>query len=123
MAVHWRVYHYAYRSQYKVRYDTGESQRQVHRAVPGPVPLVILTEADVQNPVQRVLDPPMTAYPSQILLRRRGRAADEVTDLNARHTVDHPMADHHHDRRQSGPKARVSNPLRIGDHTATAGLL
>ena len=26
MAVHWRVYHYAYRSQYKDRYDTGESQ-------------------------------------------------------------------------------------------------
>src|SRR3954468_11521044 len=27
MAVHWRVYHYAYRSQYKDCYDTGESQR------------------------------------------------------------------------------------------------
>ena len=26
MAVYWRVYHYAYRSQYKDRYDTGESQ-------------------------------------------------------------------------------------------------
>ncbi len=26
MAVHWRVYHYAYRSQYKDPYDTGESQ-------------------------------------------------------------------------------------------------
>jgi hypothetical protein len=28
MAVHWRVYHYAYRSQYKDRYDTGESQHE-----------------------------------------------------------------------------------------------
>src|SRR5512135_1465194 len=26
MAVHWRVYPYAYRSQYQERYDTGESQ-------------------------------------------------------------------------------------------------
>src|SRR3954452_6687030 len=34
--------------------------RQVHRACPGPVPLGILVDAVVQDPVQRVLDPSMT---------------------------------------------------------------
>src|SRR3954451_15271800 len=34
--------------------------RQVHCAVPGPVPLVLLSDADVQDPVQRVLDGPGT---------------------------------------------------------------
>src|SRR2546430_208446 len=61
--------------------------RQVHRAVPGPVALVILAEADVQHPVQRVLDPPMTAHPAQVVLRRPGRTPDEVADLDARHTL------------------------------------
>src|SRR4051812_29208763 len=86
------------------------------------MPLIILAEADVQNPMQRVLDPPMTAHPSQVLLRRPGRTTDEVADLEALHTIDHPMADHHHNRREPLPETRVPDPLRLGDHTTSAGL-
>src|SRR5512144_1850756 len=65
----------------------------------------------------------MAANPVQVLLRRPGRAADEVAGLAARHAIDYPLADHHHDRCQPGPQTRVSDPLGGGDHTAGAGLL
>src|SRR5512142_3437599 len=96
---------------------------QILGAVAGPVPLLLLAETDVQDPMQRVLDPPMAANPVQVLLRRPGRAADEVAGLAARHAIDYPLADHHHDRRQPGPQTRVPDPLGGSDHTAGAGLL
>src|SRR3954462_13976604 len=46
--------------------------RQVRRTVTCPVPLVILAEANVQDPVYRVLDPPTTAPPVEKLGRRTG---------------------------------------------------
>src|SRR5437867_1402026 len=58
---------------------------QILGTVAGPVPMVILTETDVQDPVQPVLDSPMAAHPVQILRCRPGDAADEVTDLGAGH--------------------------------------
>ena len=65
----------------------------------------------------------MTTYPTQVLLRRPRRTPDEVAGLTPGDTVDHPLADHHDDRRQSRPQARVPDPLRVGDHTAGARLL
>src|SRR3974377_2018838 len=70
----------------------------------------------------------MTTYPTQVLLRRprpppppppRGELAVPPPG----DTVDHPLADHHDDRRQPRPQARVPDPLRVGDHTASARLL
>src|SRR5512142_1456106 len=110
-----------------LRFEQAERQLpqpgQILAAVAGPVPLIILAETDVQDPVQRVLDPPMAPHPPQGVLRRPGRAADEVAGLAARCAVDYPLADHHHDGRQPGPQARVPDPLGGGDHAATAGLL
>src|SRR5271163_4636892 len=65
----------------------------------------------------------MTAHPTQILLSRSRRTADEVAGLAPGDTVDHPLTDHHADRRQTRPQPRVADALRVGDHAAGARLL
>src|SRR5207302_7270553 len=43
---------------------------QVFRTIAGPVPWIILAETDIPHPVQRALDPPMSAHPTPIRRRR-----------------------------------------------------
>src|SRR5262249_32219497 len=64
----------------------------------------------------------MAPRPSQVVLRRPGRAADVVPHLVAGRPTDLPMADHHDDRCQPGPQPGVPDPSRVGDHAAGAGL-
>src|SRR5271166_6067899 len=64
----------------------------------------------------------MTTHPTQVLLRRPRHTPDEVAGLTPGDTLGHPLADHHDDRRQPRPQARVPDPLRVGDFTASATL-
>src|SRR5208337_3719577 len=71
---------------------------KVLRTIAGPMSLLVLAETDIQHPVQRILDPPMSAHRLEILLCRPVDTPDVIADLTAADAVDFAIAQNHADR-------------------------
>src|SRR5208337_1667021 len=85
---------------------------KVLRTIAGPMSLLVLAETDIQHPVQRILDPPMSAHRLEILLCRPVDTPDVIADLTAADAVDFAIAQNHADRGQVDPQPRVPDATR-----------
>src|SRR5208337_4035143 len=96
---------------------------KVLRTIAGPMSLLVLAETDIQHPVQRILDPPMSAHRLEILLCRPVDTPDVIADLTAADAVDFAIAQNHADRGQVDPQPRVPDATRVFDNTTCARLV
>src|SRR3954449_7374892 len=85
--------------------------------------LVVVAEDDIQNPINRIFNRPMTPDGPQELVRRQGPRGDVVAGERRDLAAPHDRAVHGGDRLEPGPGRLAAEPGRGRHHRAAPVLL